>query len=79
MAPEQCRYWMNLGTVCFQAVATFAALHLYEDALTILRSKDVKYTELLDVRRWPDLADLSRDPRFLQLMTSMQKRSGETK
>jgi len=56
--------------VRFMAVATHEALGRRDDALELLRS--FSDAELADVRRWPDLADLSHDSRFLQLLQSRQ-------
>jgi Flp pilus assembly protein TadD len=58
--------------VRFMAVATYEALGRREDALELLRT--FSSTELADVRRWPDMADLSRDSRFLQLIHPSQTR-----
>jgi serine/threonine-protein kinase len=56
--------------VRFMAVATFEAMGRRDDALKILNT--FSYPELADVNRWPDLADLSQDSRFLQLFASRQ-------
>ena len=56
--------------VRFMTVATFEALGRREDALKILNT--FSYPELADVNRWPDLAELSQDSRFLQLLASRQ-------
>ena len=58
------------GRVRFMAVATFEALDRREEALALLGS--FSYSELADVARWPDMADLSQNPRFLQLLASRQ-------
>lgn len=58
------------GDVRFMAVATREAMGQREDAIKLLSS--FSYAELADVNRWPDLADLSRDSRFSQLLVSRQ-------
>ncbi len=58
----------NDADVRFMAVATFEALDRRADSLEILGA--VPYEELRDVKGWPGLADLSRDPRFIQLLAS---------
>ncbi len=62
----------NDGRVRFMAVATFEALGRREDTLKILNT--FSYTELADVNRWPDMADLSQDSRFLKILASRQTR-----
>jgi len=57
----------NDSQVRFMAVATFEALGRRDDALKLLST--VSHTELADVSRWPDMADLSQDPRFLKLFS----------
>ena len=54
------------------AVATFEALGRRDDALGLLNN--LPEAELADVSRWPDMADLSQDPRFLRLLASRQTR-----
>jgi eukaryotic-like serine/threonine-protein kinase len=54
----------------FMAVATFEALHHRKKSLELLSA--LSYAELADVSRWPDLADLSKDSRFLELLASRQ-------
>ncbi|HEV1285842.1 MAG TPA: tetratricopeptide repeat protein [Bryobacteraceae bacterium] len=56
--------------VRFMAIATFEALGRREDSLKVMN--DFSHAELSDVNRWPDMADLSQDSRFLQLLTSSQ-------
>ena len=56
--------------VRFMTVATWEALGHREESLKVM--SDFSYTELADVNRWPDLADLSHDPRFLELLVSHQ-------
>jgi eukaryotic-like serine/threonine-protein kinase len=60
----------NDGKVRFMAAATLEAIGHREDTLKLLST--FSDTELADVNRWPDMADLSRDPRFLQLLASRQ-------
>jgi tetratricopeptide (TPR) repeat protein len=60
----------NDGNVRFMAAATFEAMERREETLKVLST--FSNTELANVSRWPDLADLSRDPRFLQLLASSQ-------
>jgi tetratricopeptide (TPR) repeat protein len=62
----------NDAQVRFMAVATFDALGQREKSLKLLST--FSHAELADVNRWPDMADLSRDPRFLQLLASSQPR-----
>jgi Flp pilus assembly protein TadD len=56
------------GRVRFMAAATFEALSRRDETLKLLRT--FSHTELADVSRWPDMADLSLDSRFLQLLAS---------
>jgi serine/threonine-protein kinase len=58
------------GRVRFMAVATFEALGRREDAIRLLGT--FSKTELADVNRWPDFAELSHDSRFLQFFASSQ-------
>jgi len=54
--------------VRWMAVATYEVLGRRNDALALL---EVSSPELVaDLSRWPDLADLHRDPRFIQLLAS---------
>ena len=62
--------------VRFMAVATFEALGRRTSSLEILSV--VPFAELRDVKSWPDMAELSRDPRFIQLLASRQSNKGET-
>jgi eukaryotic-like serine/threonine-protein kinase len=57
--------------VVFMAVMTYEALNRREDTLSVLSAAPVGV--LKDVSRWPDLADLSRDNRFRQLLTLNEK------
>jgi serine/threonine-protein kinase len=52
------------------AVKTLEALGKREESLAILRSSPKQV--LAETSRWPDLADLSKDSRFHQLMESQQ-------
>ena len=54
--------------VRFMAVATWEALGRREESLKVM--SDFSYAELADVNRWPDMADLSHDSRFSQLLAS---------
>ena len=57
------------------AVLTYEALGQREATLAVLnRSSPL---QLLDVTRWPDLADLRRDSRFSQLLRLSQSSKGE--
>jgi eukaryotic-like serine/threonine-protein kinase len=58
------------GDVRFMAIATFEAMGHREDSIKLLST--FSYSELADLNRWPDLADLSQDPRFSQLLASHQ-------
>jgi hypothetical protein len=60
----------NDADVHFMAAATYEAMNRREDTLKVLSA--LPYAELADVRRWPDMADLLQDSRFLQLMDSRQ-------
>ncbi len=59
----------------FFSVLTYEALGRREDALAVLRTspKDV----VADLSRWPEVADLHRDPRFIQLLASHQIKQGD--
>ena len=61
----------NDGEVRFMVVATWEALGRREESLKFM--SDFSYSELEDVKRWPDMADLSRDSRFQQLLASQTK------
>lgn len=58
--------------VRFMAVATWEALGRREESFKVMR--DFSYAELAEVNRWPDMADLSQDSRFLQLLASRQNK-----
>jgi Flp pilus assembly protein TadD len=63
--------WPGDGEVRFMVVATLEALGRREESLKFMN--DFSYSELADVKRWPDMADLSRDSRFQQLLASQTK------
>ena len=50
--------------------ATYEALGRREDTLAVLNTSPPAV--IADVNRWPDMADLQRDSRFLQLLASRQ-------
>jgi serine/threonine protein kinase/cytochrome c-type biogenesis protein CcmH/NrfG len=52
------------------AAVTYEALGLRDSTLAVLSAAPAEM--LADVSRWPDLADLHKDPRFLQLLASHQ-------
>jgi serine/threonine protein kinase/tetratricopeptide (TPR) repeat protein len=56
----------NDANVQFLAVSTYECLHRRDDALAVLA--DAAAGMLADVNRWPDLADLRKDSRFLNLL-----------
>jgi tetratricopeptide (TPR) repeat protein len=56
------------SSVRWMAVLTYGALGEDEAALSILGSASPEL--LADLNRWPDLAELQRDPRFIQLLVS---------
>jgi Flp pilus assembly protein TadD len=58
--------------VRFMAVATFEALKRRDDAIKLLSA--FSYAELADVNRWPDMADLSQDPRFIKMLAAAKPR-----
>jgi serine/threonine-protein kinase len=60
----------NDGRVRFMAAATFEALGRRDDTLKLLST--FSRSELADVNRWPDMADLSHDSRFLKLLDLRQ-------
>jgi hypothetical protein len=60
----------NDTQVRFMAIATFEALHQRQESRKLLNT--FSYSELTDLKRWPDLAELSRDPRFLELLAAHQ-------
>ena len=61
----------NNADVVFMAAMTYEALNRREDTLSIL--SEAPQGVLKDVSRWPDLADLSRDNRFTQLLNPHEK------
>jgi tetratricopeptide (TPR) repeat protein len=56
------------SAVRWMAVLTYGALEDYQAALNILASAPGEL--LADANRWPDLAGLQKDPRFIQLLAS---------
>jgi tetratricopeptide (TPR) repeat protein len=52
------------------AAVTYEALGRREDTLNVL--KDSPHGVLADLSRWPDVADLRRDPRFIELLAKRQ-------
>jgi serine/threonine protein kinase/Flp pilus assembly protein TadD len=54
------------------AVVTYEALGRRDAALTVSRAAPADV--LADLSRWPDLADLQKDPRFIQLVASQRFR-----
>jgi tetratricopeptide (TPR) repeat protein len=50
----------------WMAVMTYEALGRRDSALTVLKGAPAEL--LADLNRWPDAADLRRDPRFLKLL-----------
>lgn len=62
----------NDANTRFMAVVTYEALRQRDETLNILRSSPAGV--LADVSRWPDVADLRADPRFLKLLTARQER-----
>lgn len=54
----------------WMAVMTYEALARRESTLAVLRSAPPEL--LADLNRWPDAANLRRDPRFLELLASNQ-------
>jgi superkiller protein 3 len=59
----------------FIAVLTYEALGRRQDTLAVLGAspKDV----IADLSRWPEVDDLHRDPRFIQLLASHQIKEGD--
>jgi Flp pilus assembly protein TadD/TolB-like protein len=54
------------------AVFTYEALGMRDATLAVLATAPIEVIK--DLSRWPDVADLHKDPRFLQLLTSNQRR-----
>ena len=54
----------------WMAVVTYEALGRREAAMAVLSSAPAEL--LADLNRWPDAADLRRDPRFLELLARYQ-------
>jgi tetratricopeptide (TPR) repeat protein len=53
----------------WMAILTYEALGEREASLAILNRSS--RLQLMDIARWPDVADLGRDPRFLQLLSTV--------
>ena len=58
--------------VRWMAVLTYGALDEYQAALSVLGSASPEL--IMDANRWPDLAGLQSDPRFIQLLNSKHVR-----
>ncbi len=50
------------------AALTYEALNRRDDTLSVLATSPAGV--IADLGRWPDVADLHRDPRFIQLLSS---------
>ena len=62
----------NDADVRWMATATYEALGRRDDTLAVLRASPQEV--IADVSRWPDMADLHQDSRFLQLLASRKIR-----
>jgi Flp pilus assembly protein TadD len=60
----------NDANTRWMAIMTYESLGRRESALAVLNSASPQL--LADLNRWPDAADLRRDPRFLELLASHQ-------
>lgn len=58
----------NDGNTQWMAVATYEALGRRDQALAVLSTSSSQL--IADLKRWPDMADLQRDFRFLELLKS---------
>jgi len=56
----------------WSAILTYQALGKREASLAVLKRSSRQ--QLMDIARWPDLADLRSDPRFLQLLATFNVR-----
>ena len=56
----------------WMAINTFEALGRRDDTLNLLKS--LSYAVIADASRFPDLADLARDPRFLEILNLKRDR-----
>ena len=55
----------------FMAALTYETLNQREEALALAEDSPVEVIQ--DWTRWPDLADLTRDPRFIAMMAKRRK------
>jgi tetratricopeptide (TPR) repeat protein len=62
----------NDGDVLWMAAATYEALGLHDRTIEVLTK--APHAVLADLSRWPDLADLNKDPRFIELLGPKQYR-----
>lgn len=58
----------SMSEVRWNAVLAYEALQLRDKTISLLSTSTTE--QLADVSRWPDLADLHQDPRFLQLLAA---------
>jgi serine/threonine-protein kinase len=56
----------------FMAAVTYEGLGMRDATLSVLTTASVDV--LADLSRWPDVADLGKDPRFLKLLASNQRK-----
>ena len=54
------------STICFLAVLTYEAIGDRSQTLALLREAPAAVTA--DINRWPEVADLHSDSRFLELL-----------
>jgi tetratricopeptide (TPR) repeat protein len=77
LAADEARQAMRLGStqysVLFNSVMTMEALGRREEALAF--ASEASTEQLKDLRRQPDLAEFSRDPRFLKLIEARGSQS----
>jgi tetratricopeptide (TPR) repeat protein len=64
------RLFPNDADTRWRAVLSYEALGLRDKTLEVLSTSTAE--QLGDVNRWPDLADLHRNRRFLELLASKQ-------
>jgi len=60
------------GDVRWMVAVTYEALELPDKTIDVLQK--APYAVLADLSRWPDLAELNKNPRFLQLLESHETR-----